>query len=381
MGKLKQGDFMNFDTIIDEALKNKEAMQGSFSGPIKRHASKLRFKTIMMKGEAHLQLESFEGKKAFHENIAMSEAKARLSALMNEYKQLFITFGSESYQVFNNKGKFKLLKAKTERAAKAQSHNKKKNYILEEGERIDFLIYLKVMSEDGKVYKSYYDKFKQINKYLEIFDKALEKVDTSKKLRILDFGCGKAYLTFAVYYYLKNIRKLDFYIEGLDLKEDVVHDLNSIKDALHYEDIDFVCKDIKDYSKTDNIDIMLTLHACDIATDIAIKKAVDLNASLILSVPCCQKELFPKIKSNELEGILKHGIRKERVAAIVTDSLRSLYLEMHGYKSEIIEFIDMDHTPKNLMIRAFKDKANPLAKAQYDSIKKLFNLENIFIEG
>ena len=237
------------------------------------------------------------------------------------------------------------------------------------------------MSEDGKVYKSYYDKFKQINKYLEIFDKALEKVDTSKKLRILDFGCGKAYLTFAVYYYLKNIRKLDFYIEGLDLKEDVVRDLNSIKDALHYEDMDFVCKDIKDYSKTDNIDIMLTLHACDIATDIAIKKAVDLNASLILSVPCCQKELFPKIKSNELEGILKHGILKERVAAIVTDSLRSLYLEMHGYKSEIIEFIDMDHTPKNLMIRAFKDKANPLAKAQYDSIKKLFNLDNIFIEG
>lgn len=381
MGKLKQGDFMNFDCLIDTALKNKEAMQGSFSGPINKNASKLRFKTIMMKGEAHLQLESFEGKKAFHENIAMDEAKSRLGALMNEYKQLFITLGSESYQVFNNKGKFKLLKAKTERAAKAQSHNKKKNYILEEGERIDFLIYLKVMSEDGKVYKSYYDKFKQINKYLEIFDKALEKVDTSKKLRILDFGCGKAYLTFAVYYYLKNIRKLDFYIEGLDLKEDVVRDLNSIKDALHYEDIDFVCKDIKDYSKTDNIDIMLTLHACDIATDIAIKKAVDLNASLILSVLCCQKELFPKIKSNELEGILKHGILKERVAAIVTDSLRSLYLEMHGYKSEIIEFIDMDHTPKNLMIRAFKDKANPLAKAQYDSIKKLFNLENIFIEG
>lgn len=237
------------------------------------------------------------------------------------------------------------------------------------------------MSEDGKVYNSYYDKFKQINKYLEIFDKALDKIDTSKKIRILDFGCGKAYLTFAVYYYLKNIRKLDFYIEGLDLKADVVRDLNKIKDALHYEDINFVCKDIKDYDKKDNIDIMLTLHAGDIATDIALKKAVELNASLILSVPCCQKELFPKIKSDELNGILKHGILKERVAAIVTDSLRSLYLEKHGYKSEIIEFIDMDHTPKNLMIRAFKDKVNPLAIDEYEKIKHLFGLENIFIEG
>ena len=372
---------MNFESIIDEGINNNKAMQGSFSGSLNKDGSKIKFKTIIMKGEEHLQIEKFIDKKAFHENIAMNKAKEKIIALMNDYKQLFITVGSESYQVFNNKGKIKALSTKTDKKAKALSHDKKKNYIINEGDKVDFLIYLKVMSEDGKVYNSYYDKFKQINKYLEIFDKALDKIDTSKKIRILDFGCGKAYLTFAVYYYLKNIRKLDFYIEGLDLKADVVRDLNKIKDALHYDEINFVCKDIKDYDKKDNIDIMLTLHACDIATDIALKKAVELNASLILSVPCCQKELFPKIKSDELNGILKHGILKERVAAIVTDSLRSLYLEKHGYKSEIIEFIDMDHTPKNLMIRAFKDKVNPLAIDEYEKIKHLFGLENIFIEG
>lgn len=372
---------MNFESIIDDAIKNNKALRGSFSGPIKKDGSKVKIKTIVMKGEAHLQIEKFIDKKAFHENIAMGEAKAKLVALMNEYKQLFITIDSDSYQVFNNKGKIKAISTKTEKSAKALSHDNKKNYIINEGDKVDFLIYLKVMSEDGKVYNKYFDKFKQINKYLEIFDKALDKIDTSKRIRILDFGCGKAYLTFAVYYYLKNIRKVDFYIEGLDLKEDVVNDLNRIKDALHYEEINFVCKDIKDYDKKDNIDIMLTLHACDIATDIALKKAVELNASLILSVPCCQKELFPKIKSDDLNGVLKHGILKERVAAIVTDSLRSLYLEKNGYKSEIIEFIDMDHTPKNLMIRAFKDKANPLAEEEYKRIKEIFGLENIFIEG
>ena len=372
---------MNFESIIDDAIKNSKALRGSFSGPINKDRSKVKIKTIVMKGEAHLQIEKFIDKKAFHENIAMGEAKAKLLALMNEYKQLFITIDDDSYQVFNNKGKIKAISAKTEKSAKALSHDNKKNYIINEGDKVDFLIYLGVMSEDGKVYNKYFDKFKQINKYLEIFDKALDKIDTSKKIRILDFGCVKAYLTFAVYYYLKNIRKVDFYIEGLDLKEDVVNDLNRIKDALHYEEINFVCKDIKDYDKSDDIDIMLTLHACDIATDIALKKAVELNAALILSVPCCQKELFPKIKSDDLNGVLKHGILKERVAAIVTDSLRSLYLEKNGYKSEIIEFIDMDHTPKNLMIRAFKDKANPLAEEEYKRIKEIFGLKNIFIEG
>ena len=318
---------MNFENLIDEAIDCKEAMQGSFSGPIKKDASKLKFKTILINDEAHLHLELFKDKKAYHENLAYDKASEKLLNLMNDYKQLFITIAKDSYQVFNNKGKFKVISSKTEKKATVNSHDKRKNYILNEGEKIDFLIYLKVMSEDGKVYKKYYDKFKQINKYLEIFDKAIDKLDTSKKLRILDFGCGKAYLTFAVYYYLKNIRKLDFYIEGLDLKEDVVRDLNDIKDALHYEDIDFVCKDIKDYDKKDDIDIMLTLHACDIATDIALKKAAALDAKLILSVPCCQKELFSKIQSDELEGILKHGILKERLASIVTDSLRSLYLE------------------------------------------------------
>lgn len=372
---------MNFESIIDDAINNNKALRGSFSGPINKDGSKVKIKTIVMKSEAHLQIEKFIDKKAFHENIAMGEAKAKLLALMNEYKQLFITIDADSYQVFNNKGKIKAISTKTEKKAKALSHNNKKNYIINEGDKVDFLIYLGVMSEDGKVYNKYFDKFKQINKYLEIFDKALDKIDTSKKIRILDFGCGKAYLTFAVYYYLKNIRKVDFYIEGLDLKEDVVNDLNRIKDALHYDEINFVCKDIKDYDKSDDIDIMLTLYACDIATDIALKKAVELNAALILSVPCCQKEFFPKIKSDDLNGVLKHGILKERVAAIVTDSLRSLYLEKNGYKSEIIEFIDMDHTPKNLMIRAFKDKANPLAEEEYNKIKKLFGLENIFIEG
>lgn len=189
---------MNFESIIDDAIKNNKALRGSFSGPINKDGSKVKIKTIVMKGEAHLQIEKFIDKKAFHENIAMDEVKARLVALMNEYKQLFITIDSESYQVFNNKGRIKTISAKTDKKAKVLSHDNKKNYIINEGDKVDFLIYLGVMSEDGKVYNKYFDKFKQINKYLEIFDKALDKIDTSKRLRILDFGCGKAYLTFAV---------------------------------------------------------------------------------------------------------------------------------------------------------------------------------------
>lgn len=172
---------MNFESIIDDAIKNNKALRGSFSGPINKDGSKVKIKTIVMKSEAHLQIEKLIDKKAFHENIAMGEAKAKLLALMNEYKQLFITIDDDSYQVFNNKGKIKAISTKTEKSAKALSHDNKKNYIINEGDKVDFLIYLKVMSEDGKVYNKYFDKFKQINKYLEILTRRLTRLILRKR--------------------------------------------------------------------------------------------------------------------------------------------------------------------------------------------------------
>lgn len=247
---------------------------------------------------------------------------------------------------------------------------KKKNYLLPEGNPVPFLVLLGLMNSDGKVIKSKYDKFRQINRFLEFVDDILQPVLELKQkagegpdspVRIADFGCGKSYLTFAVHYLLTQIKGISCQIEGLDLKEDVIKYCNDITNKLELKNLIFHTGNISDYSGKDNPDIVITLHACDTATDFALQYAVERGAKAILSVPCCQHQInqeLGKQKTDNLpqafEPLLKWGIIREKFSSLVTDALRGQWLENQGYKVQMLEFIDMEHTPKNILIRAIK---------------------------
>ena len=226
-----------------------------------------------------------------------------------------------------------------------------------------FLVDLGVMNKEGKVHTHSYDKFKQINRFLEFIEDILPSLQKDREVTILDFGCGKSYLTFAMYYYLKELKGYDVNIIGLDLKEDVIKKCSGLARKYGYEKLHFLQGDIADYEGVNKVDMVVTLHACDKATDYALAKAVEWDAEVILSVPCCQHELNYRIQNDLLEPVLKYGILKERMSALITDGIRAELLESEGYHTQILEFIDMEHTPKNLLIRAVKtgDKA-PVAK-------------------
>ena len=235
-----------------------------------------------------------------------------------------------------------------------QTHESLKKYLLEEGRPVPFLIDLGVMSEDGKIKNARYDKFRQLNRFLEFIEDILPKLPKEREVTILDFGCGKSYLTFAMYHYLHELKHYDVHIIGLDLKTDVIEKCNRLADKYGYEKLNFYQGDIASYEGCEQVDMVVTLHACDTATDYALEKAVRWNASVILSVPCCQHELNRQIKNETLAPILEYGILKERFSAILTDGLRAQMLESKGYDTQILEFIDMEHTPKNLLIRAVR---------------------------
>lgn len=234
------------------------------------------------------------------------------------------------------------------------SHNRKKQYILEEGIPVPFLQDLGVMTADGKIVRSKTDKFRQINRFLEFIEDILPRLDSGRELTIIDFGCGKSYLTFAMYYYLHELKGYNIRITGLDLKKDVIEHCSRLGKKYGYEKLTFLEGDIADYDGVNKADMVVTLHACDTATDYALAKAVGWKADVILSVPCCQHELNRQIKNESMAPVMDYGLLKERFAAIVTDGLRAKYLEREGYDAQILEFIDMEHTPKNILIRAVK---------------------------
>ncbi len=277
----------------------------------------------------------------------------------------------------NSNGNEKIIKKEKEKKEIIiREHNKKKEYIIEEGEKCDFLIHLGVMDKNGKVFQKKYDKFRQINRYLEFISDIVKEFPTDRKLKIVDFGSGKAYLTFALYYYLVKKLKMDIEIYGVDIKEDVIEFCNKTSEELNYEGLKFVYGDIKSFDILKNADFVVTLHACDTATDDAIIQALKWNAKVIMCVPCCQHELFGKIQNNVMTPILKHGIVKEKLSSIITDSLRGNILEIMGYSVQLLEFIDMEHTPKNILIRAVKKKdRNSNAIAEYLEFKNFWKIE------
>lgn len=326
------------------------------------YATKLKVRPVLIKGELRFQETLYRGSQVFHSNRDREETAERLAGCMEgQFGQAQASCAElDATALVGKKGTVTIkTKKRTDKGGKKReapnlSHDRLKRYILKDGEPVDFLVSLGVQTPQGRVVKAKYDKFRQINRYLEFIEDILDKLPADRTIRIVDFGCGKSYLTFAMYYYLHRHRGLDVHVTGLDLKADVIKKCSELADRLCYEGLEFRQGDISSFQGADAVDMVVSLHACDKATDYALEKAVKWGASVILAVPCCQHELNGQMRCETLQPILKYGVIKERVAALVTDALRADLLEQCGYDTQILEFIDMEHTPKNLMIRAVK---------------------------
>ncbi|MBO5208565.1 MAG: SAM-dependent methyltransferase [Lachnospiraceae bacterium] len=334
----------------------------------KEKAFKVKIRPIMLKDELLYQETVYQGTKVFHENYKDSEIILRVgNYLENDFKQCEIEHTNKKAVILVSKKGKMTIKAKqmkpgekTEGQEKISlAHNRVKKYILEEGIPVPFLIDLGVQSKDGKIIRAKYDKYKQINRFLEFVEDVLPALPKDREIQIVDFGCGKSYLTFAIYYYLHELKGLDVAITGLDLKEDVIIHCNELSRKYNYHKLQFIRGDIAEYEGLTRADMVVTLHACDTATDYALEKAVNWDAKVILSVPCCQHEVNKQIRCEALQPVLQYGIVKERMSALFTDALRADILKVVGYETDLLEFIDMEHTPKNILIRAVKkDKFN-----------------------
>lgn len=320
-----------------------------------KEIKKCSLRPLEIKGRLMFQESLYKGNQVFHKNLTFQEALQRADTYLDKvFCQLEAAGGDKSLLILvSKKGKrtIKLRKRIMPKKAVDLNHNRKKQYLLKEGEPIEFLTDLGVMTKDGQIVRAYFDKFRQINRFLEFVEDVLYALPKEREIRILDFGCGKSYLTFALYYYLREMKGYDIRITGLDLKEDVIAHCNELKEKYGYEKLQFIKGDISEYEGEDQVDMVVTLHACDTATDYALYKAVKWHARVILSVPCCHHELNRTIKNEDLNAVFQFGLLKERIAALATDGMRAELLKTKGYDMQVLEFIDMEHTPKNILLR------------------------------
>ena len=357
---------MTIEELLEQCIQ-KNLIDLTISGLKKKNEElpvKIKVRPVAMKDNIEYQVSEFIGRKVFHKNYKKDELKKKITDWMQEdYKQAQFTMTDATAQILSGKHSqtVKYKKCKEVRVQRDLSHNRTKRYILPEGTPVGFLIDLGVMTKEGKIVRQKYDKYRQINRFLEFVEDILPQLSKEREQTIIDFGCGKSYLTFAMYYYLKELKGYDIRIIGLDLKEDVIAHCNELKDKYGYGKLSFLVGDIASYTDVDAVDMVVTLHACDTATDYALAKAVQWGAKVILSVPCCQHEANRMMENELLQPVLQYGILKERMAAIMTDAVRANLLTAKGYDTQILEFIDMEHTPKNLLIRAVytgKDSEN-----------------------
>ena len=365
------------ETLIRVILSNPSSKDGVI---------KICARPVLKNKSLLFQIEEYTKTQVFHKNLTAGDAGSYLTGKLSSdtssqtasFKNALVETKSFTANVLVSKKGTITIKKKVNASAKqpkiSLSHNRKKKYILEEGIPVPFLIDLGVMTQNGSIVNAHYDKFRQINRFLEYIEDILPSLPTGRELRILDFGCGKSYLTFAIYYYLKVLKGYPVRITGLDLKEDVIRHCNELAVKYGYDKLEFLCGDIAYYDGCSQVDMVVTLHACDTATDYALAKAVGWGAKVILSVPCCQHELNKQMKNDLLSPVLHYGILKERMAALMTDGLRAQILEANGYRTQILEFIDMAHTPKNLLIRAVYNGHCADNKAQIDELLAAFDV-------
>lgn len=382
--------------LLKDFFENKKLVKAVFSNMKGNYPyTKINIKPVVIKNNFFFQFEQFQNNKAYHSNLDISESSEKFDEIIDNFKQYMIFTTEGDYQILKGKNDFNVKVTKNCREIKSLEHNKVKNYLLEEGTPIPFLIKLGVMGENGEVFKDSYNKFRQINKYLEFIDDTIKELKNRKlikdSIKFVDFGYGKSYLTFALHHYLKNIKDMKFTIIGLDLKKDVMDYCNKVAEELNCENLEFLTGDIKDFDKLKDVDIIFSLHACNNATDYALLKGLELNAKAILAVPCCQHEFNQKMSANKKSEFFdtespigKHGILLEKFTSVATDAFRAQALELCGFKTQVMEFIDMEHTPKNILIRAIKDniKKEVLEKkfAEYNIFKNFLGIEPLLDE-
>lgn len=367
-------------TKLEEGL-NETLLKITVSNPRKAEdVRKYSIRPVIIRNQLVFQIESHTKTQVFHENLDKSRTIEKLKEILPLYKQVQMQTEKEEVTALINKKGRASIKVSTKKPAPPKIipgsgrvavdsretdkkrvsdvsrllHNRPKHYILAEGKPVPFLQDLGVMTAEGKIVRTRYDKFRQINRFLEFIEDVLPYLDRHREITILDFGCGKSYLTFAVYYYLRELKGYDVRIIGLDLKKDVIKKCSRLAEKYGYEKLNFYEGSIEEFEGVSHVDMVITLHACDTATDYALYKAVRWGADVILSVPCCQHELNKQISGDRLRPITDYGILKERFAAMATDAIRGGLLEGMGYETQILEFIAMEHTPKNLLIRAIK---------------------------
>ena len=363
--------------LLNQSL-NIEFLGATLSNPKEKGGiQKVKVRPILKKDTLLFQCEEHKNNQVFHNNYEVSQAIEVVTDYMQQFKQMQMETKQYRYTVLvSKKGKVTVQKKQQAGCVKQVdlSHNRSKQYILQEGTIVPFLQDLGVMTSEGKIVRTKFDKFRQINRVLEFIEDILPQLDKNKEVTILDFGCGKSYLTFAMYYYLHEMKQYDVRIIGLDLKTDVIRHCNELSEKYGYEKLKFLEGNIADYTGVDEVDMVVTLHACDTATDFALDKAVGWNAKVILSVPCCQHELNGQMKNDLLAPIFKYGLIKERMAALLTDAMRAEYLESMGYDAQILEFIDMEHTPKNILIRAVKTGKRKNNQESVEALEDFFHV-------
>jgi SAM-dependent methyltransferase len=361
------------ETLLADLFDGRSLTRAVVSKPRSRDLpAKVTVDPVELRGETAFRFTTHLGDRATHENLAPEAARERLGVLLADYGQGLLQTADADWQILGDT----ILRRPPSRPAATRAHDRSKRYLLEEGTAVPFLVELGVMTPDGRVRKSRYDKFRQVNRFLELVDDVVPSLRPEGTLRVVDFGCGKSYLTFAIHHLLTELRGRDVEIVGLDLKEDVTAACASLAERSGAAGLRFERGDIARFDAGGEVDLVVSLHACDTATDEALAQAIRWQAEAILAVPCCQKEAYRQLESTLLAPLLRHGLAKERFAALVTDTLRAQLLELAGYRAQLVEFVGLEHTAKNVLIRATKGKpAGADVRRAYEELRDALGLD------
>jgi SAM-dependent methyltransferase len=361
------------DTLLRDMFEGLSLTRAVLSKPRSRELPpKVTVDPVDLRGETAYRFTTHLADRATHENLPANGARERLGTLLADYRQALLQTAEADWQVLGET----VLRRPPSRTAAPRAHDRKKQYLLEEGTPVPFLVELGVMTPDGAVRKSRYDKFRQVNRFLELVDDVVPSLRAEGRLRVVDFGCGKSYLTFAIHHLLTAIRGREVELVGLDLKEDVIAACSALAERSGAAGLRFERGDIAGFEAGEDVDLVVSLHACDTATDEALAQAVRWQADAILAVPCCQKEAYRQLESSLLAPLLRHGLAKERFAALVTDALRAQLLELAGYRTQLVELVSLEHTAKNVLIRAVKGPpAGADVRRDYEQLRDSLGLE------